>query len=325
MKSYGLKLFKPVVERNLLIVIPKEAGIVEAGAQNSLVAVANDGHAFRVDLGIQNREKMRCQRVLVILEREVFLMVTHDRDQNFFRQRQVLGLKVAEEHAWPLGKVGDLLHQGLVLTPADPGESAGSSIQGFADAMAARGDIGNHKGCLERREIVRGTGNGYGLFSVEDAMSIAEVGGADAGKLQRNHAFVQQAKQPAERTNKTLRLIGPPVHGLGPGERAYFLGQGSPQNLERAEPGPLHGGRGVFALGRGDLFQSTDWDAGFLGEGLGRRTWLPAGEGRLPRGTSKLLLRVQLLRQHARDAHCQAAWSGVAAHCYRLIPASARG
>ena len=146
------------LQRNLLIIVPEEAGIVEAGAQNSLVAVADDGHSLRIDFGIQHREKMGRQCVLVIFEREVFLMVTHDRDQNFFRQRQVLGLKVAEKHAWPLGKVGDLLHQGLVLTPADPGESAGNSIQGFADAMAARGDIGNHKGCLERREIVQRDG-----------------------------------------------------------------------------------------------------------------------------------------------------------------------
>ena len=56
-------------------------------------------------------------------------------------------------------------------------------------------------------------------------MAIADIGGADAGELQRNHAFVQQAKQPAERADKAFRLIGPPVHGLGPGERAYFLRQ----------------------------------------------------------------------------------------------------
>ncbi len=121
MKSYGLKLFKPLVERNLLIVIPKEAGIVEAGAQNSLIAMADDGHASRFDLGIQNREEMGRQGVLVILECEVFLMVTHDRDQNFFRQRQVFRLKVAQEHAWPLGKVSDLLHQGLVFRQRHPG------------------------------------------------------------------------------------------------------------------------------------------------------------------------------------------------------------
>ena len=61
--------------------------------------------------------------------------------------------------------------------------------------------------------------------SVEDAMAKANVGGANAGELQRHYAFIEQTKQPAQRADEALRLIGPPVHGLGPGERGNFLGQ----------------------------------------------------------------------------------------------------
>ena len=56
-------------------------------------------------------------------------------------------------------------------------------------------------------------------------MAIAEIGGSDAGKLQRNHACIEQAKQPAQRADEAFRLVAAPVHGLGPGERANFLGQ----------------------------------------------------------------------------------------------------
>ena len=100
--------------------------------------------------------------MLLIFDREVLLVVAHHGDQNFFRQRQVFGLEVAEQHGWPLGKVGDLLHQGLVFTPASLGKSAGRGVERLADAMAARGDVGHHKSCLERREVVGRAGNGTG-------------------------------------------------------------------------------------------------------------------------------------------------------------------
>ena len=139
-------------------------------------------------------------------------------------------------------------------------------------------------------------------------------------------AFVQQTKQPAERADKALRLIGPPVHGLGPGERAYFLRQRSSlRTLSALWPGPLHGGGGVFAFGRGDLFQRADWDAGFFGEGLGRRSWLPVREGRFPGGAGKLFLQVELLGEHALDAHCQAARGGVAGNDRGRLQQTLRG
>ena len=143
-------------------------------------------------------------------------------------------------------------------------------------------------------------------------MAIAEIGGADTGELQRNDASVEQTKQPAERADEAFRLIGPPVHGLGPGERAYFLGQRVAQNFFRALPWPLHGGSSVFTFGRSDFFQRRDRDAGFLGEGLGRRARLSIGKGCFPGRAGKLFLQVELLGEHAFDAHRQPPRGGVA-------------
>ncbi len=95
LKGDRLELLKPPDERNLLIEVPEEAGIVEAGAQDSLVAMADDGQAFGIHFSIQHGQEMRRQRGLLVLDREVFLVVAHHGDQNFFRQRQVFGLEVA--------------------------------------------------------------------------------------------------------------------------------------------------------------------------------------------------------------------------------------
>ena len=58
--------------------------------------MANDGHAFGIDFGIQHRQKMRGKGVLLIFDGEILLVVAHHGDQNFFRQRQEFGLKVAD-------------------------------------------------------------------------------------------------------------------------------------------------------------------------------------------------------------------------------------
>ena len=66
--------------------------------------------------------------------------------QDFFRQCQVFGLEVSGQDGWPLGKVGDLIHEGLVFAPASIREGPGGGVERLADAVAARGDIGHDKG-----------------------------------------------------------------------------------------------------------------------------------------------------------------------------------
>src|ERR1700758_3658871 len=114
--------------------------------------------------------------------------------------------------------MGDLFDQGLVFAPARIGESAGHSVESLTDAMPTHTNVGDDKSRLEGCKVICRTVNGDGLVSAENAMAVADIAGADAGKLQRDHVFVQQAKQPTERTYKALRLVRPPVHCLGPGE-----------------------------------------------------------------------------------------------------------
>ena len=95
LKGNGLECFQPLLQGELLVVVPKEAGIVEAGAQDALVAMTNDRSAFRIHFGIQHGQEMSSKGVLLVFDREILLVVTHHGDQNFFRQRQKFGLEVA--------------------------------------------------------------------------------------------------------------------------------------------------------------------------------------------------------------------------------------
>ena len=46
-------------KRGLLVEVPEEAGVLEAGSQDARIAVADDGFAFRVDLRVENGEEVR--------------------------------------------------------------------------------------------------------------------------------------------------------------------------------------------------------------------------------------------------------------------------
>src|SRR5260370_19240067 len=178
--------------------------------------------------------------------------------------------------------MGDLLYQGLVFTPASLGESTGYRVESLTNALPAHDNVGHHKRGFEGCEVVCRAGNGDRPISVEHTMAITDVAGADAGELQRHYVFVQQAKQPAERAYKALRLVRPPVHSLGPGEGAYFLAQLLTQHLFRSLARPLHGGGGVFTFGRGDFPKRRNGSSCFFGEGLRRWSGLSLREGCFP-------------------------------------------
>ena len=69
-----------------LIGLPEKTRVVEAGPQHALVPMPDD--ALRIAVSIQHREKMGKQLATGIFDREIPLMVTHDRDQDFLWQFQ---------------------------------------------------------------------------------------------------------------------------------------------------------------------------------------------------------------------------------------------
>ncbi len=82
-------------ERNALIKLPEKAGIVKAGSQNALVSVADDVLASVRGRGVEDCEEVRCEIACGILNGEVILVVPHNRNKDFLREFQVLGVEAA--------------------------------------------------------------------------------------------------------------------------------------------------------------------------------------------------------------------------------------
>ncbi len=105
-------------QRRFLVHVPEESRVLKPRSQHARIPVPYDRRAFFVRLRIQHRQKMRRQLALCIFHREILLVIAHHRHQNLFRQSQILALKVAQNHARPLGQVRHRLNQRFVLAPS---------------------------------------------------------------------------------------------------------------------------------------------------------------------------------------------------------------
>src|SRR4029077_18703310 len=94
LKGDMLQPLYPLAQRMFLVGLPEKTRVVEAGSQHALMPMPDD--ALGIAVSIQHREKMGKQFAISIFNREIFLMVTHDRDQYFLRQFQKFPVKAAQ-------------------------------------------------------------------------------------------------------------------------------------------------------------------------------------------------------------------------------------
>ena len=78
LEGHGLEHLDAIAERDFLVGVPEETGIVEAGAEDTLVAVADE--AVGIAVGVQDGEEVRRELAVGVFEREVLLVVAHDGD-----------------------------------------------------------------------------------------------------------------------------------------------------------------------------------------------------------------------------------------------------
>ena len=151
-----------------------------------------------------------------VLDREIFLMVAHHRDQNFFRQFEELGIKAAQNRGRKFREVHDRSQKRVVVAPACAGDGTGSGIERFADRMFAFGGAQNSYSA-QGLNVGAGLGDDD-VFTTKDAMSARCLAGADPEDLHWDHLFVEQRDQPPYRTNKHFTTLAP-VHILRPVKR----------------------------------------------------------------------------------------------------------
>ncbi len=107
-----------ILEGELLIGVPEEARVVEAGAQDALIAVAHDGFAFGVGDGVEHGEEVWREFAVGVFHREVLLVVAHDGDEHFFGQGEEFAVEVTEDDRRGFGEIDDRIEQFLVFAPA---------------------------------------------------------------------------------------------------------------------------------------------------------------------------------------------------------------
>src|SRR4029077_1464669 len=121
----------PLAQGMLLVSLPEKTGVVETRPQHPFMAVADD--ALRIAIGVQDSEKVRQQFMLRIFDGKILLMVTHHRDQDFLRQLQELGIKIAQDDGRKLGEIDDCVQKSSVFAPTCPRYGPSSGIKLFPD------------------------------------------------------------------------------------------------------------------------------------------------------------------------------------------------
>ncbi len=98
---------RALAQRNTLIELPEETCIVEASAQNTLIPLPDSRLIFGAELNIEHGEEVRRQLAQAVIHRKVLLVITHDRDKDFFRQIQIFRREVPQQDIRPLCQVGN--------------------------------------------------------------------------------------------------------------------------------------------------------------------------------------------------------------------------
>ncbi len=125
-----------ILEGELLIGVPEEARIVEAGAQNALIAVAHDGFAFGIGHRVEHGEEVRREFAVGIFHGEVLLVIAHDGDQDFFGKGEKFAVEVAEDDRRRFGEIDDRVEQFLIFTPARAGNFVAPRRRGLCGSCA---------------------------------------------------------------------------------------------------------------------------------------------------------------------------------------------
>ena len=203
----------------------------------------------------------------VSFDREVVLVVAHDGDEDFFGEREVVGVEAAGEDGGPLGHVGHLVDEGVVFAPAGVGKGAADTVEGLADGVAAELDVGHDVGLGEGSGVGCGLGDLDGVGTEEDAVAVGLACGLVAAEGDGHDVRTEEREQPADGADEALGLAGAPVHVLGPVDGGELFGEFGGEDFGGGAAGLGAGGGDVVAFGGGDGLQGFHGDARFFREG----------------------------------------------------------
>ncbi|MND87538.1 hypothetical protein D3C80_795390 [compost metagenome] len=230
-EGHALQLVVPGVEADLLVFVPEEAGVVQAGRQDAAVAGGQSLAAVgRLDVG--DDEEVGGETVLGrVAHGEILLVHLHRQADHFGRQRQELRVHVAQDRRRPFGQTGDLVQQAVVIDQSQTARGAGG-LGPVQNAQLAIGHIDQNEVAFQLGAIVGEVLDRERLAAAEEAMPLSHVAAVDAVDLERHHRPVEQGDDALDRAHPA-QASRAPAHRLGPGEAANDLIHGLGEDLGR--------------------------------------------------------------------------------------------
>ena len=263
-KMMWLQLGEPVGQRALPILAEEELRVVQAGAQDALVALADQLHVLGPHVG--DGHEVREQIPDGVHHREVTLVFLHRGHDDLARELQVLRLEGAADGGGEFDEVRHRLHQGLVQ------DRPALDVRGGLGRLSAHqlppaGRVDDHKPTLENVEVFLKAAHASTARG-QEAVAVGLAVGREAVHRERHHPTIEDRQQPPDGPDEPDRALAP-AHELGEGERAEQFRQGRRQNVAGAAALLFLESDHIFAtLQRADL-QGLDGDPLGPGESLG--------------------------------------------------------
>ena len=148
-------------------------------------------------------------------------MGPHGRADHFRRQIQKFGIHVPQNRRRPFRQAGHFLQQPVILDQFQVSrETQGPGA--FQNPRLALLDIQNDEMSSQGLAILIKVPGAEHLAAAHEPVSLAEVGGSQPFKADRNHLTVKHTEDALKRPDPAQPAMSP-GHGFGPGETANGL------------------------------------------------------------------------------------------------------
>ena len=134
----ALQLLQPVLQRNLAVLVPEEAGVVQPRRQHPGVARGHGRAAvLRLDVGDRHEARREARPCARVAHGEVLLVGAHGGADHLRRQVEEGRVHLAQHRDRPFGQARHLVEQALVLAPARGRVSTVMACDPLQDARLA--------------------------------------------------------------------------------------------------------------------------------------------------------------------------------------------
>ncbi len=192
LKSDGRQASTELLKVNLQVLIVEELGVVQAGANNTLVAV--DDRLADARIGIGHDDEGARELAICVIRGEIALIGEHGLADDLGGHGEELLVKVTNQDCGPFAQIHDLIEdlRGRVDVDAELLLNLGDAVAD--DLLAAIG--GQHMGRLEHLFICA-RGRNHVLTRRQHAVASGGAGARDVSERDGNDLIAEQAADPA--------------------------------------------------------------------------------------------------------------------------------